>query len=135
MDSRQDGEAVAAFMQARAILHRHGGGFRRMLERSHAAERLNAELGEQNAQLLRENAALRARDSRPVLAAGRAGLATAPLAPGFRRWPLAVIGIITILACCGVFSVAAGLIAIAGVLSCAALMRSQPPVIPRSDPW
>jgi cation transport ATPase len=33
MDSHQDGEAVAAFIRARAILHRYGGGFRRMLER------------------------------------------------------------------------------------------------------
>src|SRR5260370_35057086 len=66
MDSHQDGEAVAAFMRVRAILGRHGGGFRRMLERSHEAERLNEELGKQNAQLLRDNTALRARDSRPA---------------------------------------------------------------------
>ena len=50
MDSHQDGEAVAAFMRVRAILLRHGGGFRRMLNRSHEAERLNEELGKQNAQ-------------------------------------------------------------------------------------
>src|SRR6266481_3453536 len=73
MDSHQDGEAVAAFMRVRAILQRHGGGFRRMLNRSHEAERLNDELGKQNAQLLRENTALRARDSRPAAAASSAG--------------------------------------------------------------
>src|SRR5215831_8053136 len=66
MDSDQDGEAIAAFMRVRAILHRHGGGFRRLLERSHEAERLNEDLGRQNAQLLSENSALRARDSRPA---------------------------------------------------------------------
>src|SRR5260370_35222998 len=69
MDSHQDGEAVAAFMRVRAILQRHGGGFRRMLNRSHEAERLNEELRKQNAQLLRENTPLRARDRRPAAAA------------------------------------------------------------------
>jgi hypothetical protein len=69
-----------------------------MLERSHEAERLNAELGEQNAQLLRENAALRARDSRPASAPGGRRLFTSPAVPGFRRWYTGVIAIIAILA-------------------------------------
>jgi hypothetical protein len=134
MDSRQDGEAVAAFMRARTILHRHGGGFRRMLERSHEAERLNAELGEQNAQLLRENAALRARNSRPVSAAGGRRLSSARAVPGLRHWHIAVIGIIAILAGCGVLGVPAALMAVAGVLSCAALTRSQAVTCQRSNP-
>jgi hypothetical protein len=126
MDSHQDGEAVAAFLRARAILHHHGGGFRRLLERSHEAERLNAELGEQNAQLLRENAALRARDSRPVSAAGGGRrLFNAPAVPHFRRWYIGIIAIIAILAGCGVLGVQAALMVIAGVLCCAALARSQ----------
>jgi hypothetical protein len=133
MDSRQDGEAVAAFMRARAILHHHGGGFRRMLERSHEAERLNAELGEQNTQLLRENAALRARDSRPVSAAGGRGLSTARVVPGFQHWHLAIIGLIAILAWCGVLSAPAALMAVAGVLSCAALTRSRAVIRQRSN--
>jgi hypothetical protein len=128
MDSRQDGEAVAAFMRARAILHHHGGGFRRMLERSHEAERLNAELGEQNTQLLRENAALRARDSRPVSAAGGRRLSTARAVPGFQHWHLAVIGLIAI-----VLSAPAALMAVAGVLSCAALTRSRAVIRQRSN--
>jgi hypothetical protein len=133
MDSHQDGEAVAAFMRARAILHRHGGCFRRMLERSHEAERLNAELGEQNAQLLRENAALRARDSRPVLAAGGSRLSTVPAVPGFRRWHIGAVAVIAILAGCGVLGVPAALMAVAGLLSCAALTRSQAVTRQRSN--
>jgi hypothetical protein len=134
MDSHQDGEAVAAFLRARAILHRHGGGFRGMLERSHEAERLNAELGEQNAQLLHENAALRARDSRPVSVAGGRRLYSASAVPGFLRlWCFGVITIMAILAGCGVLGVSAALMAIAGVLSCAALMRSQAVTRQRSN--
>ena len=135
MDSHQDGEAVAAFLRARAILHRHGGGFRRMLERSHEAERLNAELGEQNVQLLHENAALRARDSRPVSAAGGRTLSSpAAAVPGFRRWYISIIAILAILASCGVLGIPAALMAIAGVLSCAALTRSQAVTCQRSNP-
>jgi hypothetical protein len=132
MDSCQDGEAVAAFLRARAILHRHGGGFRRMLERSHQAERLNAELGEQNAQLLRENAALRARDGRPVSAGGDRKLFNAPAVPGF-RWHIGMVVIIAILASYGVLGVPAALMAVASVLSCAALTRSQAVARQRSN--
>ncbi len=133
MDSHQDGEAVAAFIRARAILRRYGGGFRRMLECSHEAERLNAELGEQNAQLLRENAALRARDSRPVSAAGGSRLSTVPAMPGPRRWHIGAAAVIAILAGCGVLGVPAALMAVAGLLSCAALTHSQAVTPQRSN--
>src|SRR5215470_16039087 len=101
MDSQQDGEAVAAFMQVRAILQRHGGGFRRLLERSHEAEHLNEELGRQNAQLLRENAALRARDSRPVppaaaAPAGARGMLSVSRMTSFRNWDVGVIVIVAV---------------------------------------
>src|SRR6516225_9130151 len=66
MDSSQEGEAIAAFLRVRELLRRHDAGFRRLLERCEEAEHLNEELGRQNALLLRENAALRARDSRPI---------------------------------------------------------------------
>jgi hypothetical protein len=135
MDSCQDGEAVAAFLRARAILQRHGGGFRRMLERSHEAERLNTELGEQNAQLLRENAALRARDSRLVSAAGGRRLFNAPAVPVFRRWHIGMIVIIAILASYGVLGIPAALMAVAGVLACAALTHAQAVTRQRSNTW
>src|SRR5713226_9724109 len=95
MDSTQDGEATAAFLRVRDILHRHNSGFRRLLERYQEAERLNAELGRQNAELLRENAALRARDSRPVAAAGRS-LSITPAAPGVRYWDIGLMVIIAV---------------------------------------
>jgi hypothetical protein len=131
MDSHQDGEAVAAFMQVRAILQRHGGGFRRMLNRSHEAERLNEELGKQNAQLLRENTALRARDSRPAAAApsdGARGPLVLPAIPTFRHWDIGLIGIIAISAGYGVLGVTASLTFTAATLICAAFAKWFSPI-------
>jgi hypothetical protein len=101
MDSNQDGEAVAAFMRVRDILQRHGSGFRRLLERSHEAEHLNEELGRQNARLLRENAALRARDSRPVPPTAAApartnGMLSVSGMTSFRNWDIGVIVIVAV---------------------------------------
>src|SRR5258708_16305370 len=131
MDSHQDGEAVAAFMRVRAILQRHGGGFRRMLNRSHEAERLNDELGKQNAQLLRENTALRARDSRPAAAAaggGGGGPLVLPAIPRFRNWDVPLIGIIAISAGYGLLGVTASLMLTAAILICAAFANWFSPI-------
>jgi hypothetical protein len=131
MDSHQDGEAVAAFMRVRAILQRHGGGFRRMLNRSHEAEQLNEELGKQNAQLLRENTALRARDSRPA-AAAPSGVAGRPLVlpviRGFRHWDIGLIGIIAISAGYGLLGVTVALTLTAAILICAAFANWFSPI-------
>src|SRR5215831_12397858 len=121
MDSDQDGEAIAAFMRVRAILQRHGGGFRRLLERSHEAERLNEELGKQNAQLLRENTALRARDSRPAPSPStdpRRRLAM-PTIPGSKHGDLGLIGIVVLSAGYGLLGITASLTLIAAILICA----------------
>ncbi len=130
MDSPQDGEAIAAFMRARAILHRHGGGFRRMLERSHEAERLNEELGKQNAQLLRENSALRARDSRPVSSPANdaRGPLAAPAIPEFRHWDIGLISIIGISTSYGLLGITASLTLIASILICAAFANWFSPI-------
>jgi hypothetical protein len=92
MDSSEDGEAVAAFLRVRDLLHRRGGTFRRMLERYEEAERLNENLGRQNTRLLRENAALRARYGRLVPAAALLGgarrLLSRPAVQGFRHWDI-----------------------------------------------
>jgi hypothetical protein len=131
MDSHQDGEAVAAFMRVRAILLRHGGGFRRMLNRSHEAEQLNEELGKQNAQLLRENTALRARDSRPAAAApsvGARGPLVLPAIQGFRHWDIGLIGIIAISAGYGLLGVTASLTLTAAILICAAFANWFSPI-------
>jgi hypothetical protein len=130
MDSHQDGEAVAAFMRVRAILARHGGGFRRMLERSHEAERLNEELGEQNAQLLSENTALRARDSRPAspppIDARRPFVI--PAIPGSRYWEVGFIGMITISTGYGLLGITTSLTLIAAILICAAFANWFSPI-------
>jgi hypothetical protein len=131
MDSHQDGEAVAAFMRVRAILQRHGGGFRRMLNRSHEAEQLNEELGKQNAQLLRENTALRARDSRPAAAASSVaarGPFVLPAIPGFRHWDIGLIAIIAVSAGYGVLGVTAALTLTAAILICAAFANWFSPI-------
>jgi hypothetical protein len=131
MDSHQDGEAVAAFMRVRAILQRHGGGFRRMLNRSHEAEQLNEELGKQNAQLVRENTALRARDSRPAAAApsgGARGPLVLPAIRGFRHWDIPLIGIIAISAGYGLLGVTAALTLTAAILICAAFANWFSPI-------
>jgi hypothetical protein len=129
MDSHQDGEAVAAFMQARAILRRHGGGFRRMLDRSHEAEQLNEELGRQNAQLLRENTALRARDSRPASAAPSIGAHRPfPTIPGSRHWDIGLIGTIAISAAYGLLGITSSLTLIAAILICAAFANWFSPI-------
>jgi hypothetical protein len=128
MDSHQDGEAVAAFMRVRDILRRHGGGFRRMLERSHEAERLNEELGKQNAQLLRENAALRARDSRPPSPSSARRPFVIPAIPGYRHWDMGVIGIIVISAGYGVLGIAPALALVAAILVCAAFTNWFSPI-------
>jgi hypothetical protein len=130
MDSNQDGEAVAAFLRVREILHRHGGGFRRLLERSHEAEQLNEELGRQNALLLRENAALRARDSRPVppAPAGSRGLLSMPGMTSFRNWDVGLIVIVTVWAGFGLLSATTALSLAAAVLICAAFTYWFSPV-------
>src|SRR5215470_17977034 len=131
MDSHQDGEAVAAFMRVRAILQRHGGGFRRMLNRSHEAERLNEELGKQNAQLLRENTALRARDSRPAAAAPSVvarGPFVLPAILRFRYWDIGLIGIIAVSAVYGLLGVTASLTLTAAILICAAFTNWFSPI-------
>ena len=135
MDSNQDGEAVAAFMRVRAILHRHGGGFRRLLERSHEAERLNDELGRQNAQLVRENAALRARDSRPASPRPTSrspinewGPLVMPAIPEFRHWDIGLIGIIVIATHYGLLSFTASLTLTATILISAAFAKWFSPI-------
>jgi hypothetical protein len=131
MDSHQDGEAVAAFMRVRAILLRHGGGFRRMLNRSHEAEQLNEELGKQNAQLLRENTTLRARDSRPAAATPSAvarGPFVLPAILRFRHWDIPLIGIIAISAGYGLLGVTASLTLTAAILICAAFANWFSPI-------
>jgi hypothetical protein len=131
MDSHQDGEAVAAFMRVRAILHRHSSGFRRILDRSHEAERLNEELGKQNAQLLRENTVLRARDSRPTSAAPSIG-ARGPLVmsaiPGSKYWDIGLIGAIALSAAYGLLGVVTSLTLIAAILICAAFANWFSPI-------
>ncbi|HSV21445.1 MAG TPA: hypothetical protein VLJ17_00290 [Xanthobacteraceae bacterium] len=122
MDSHQDGEAIAAFMRVRAILHRHGSGFRRMLERSHEAELLNEQLGLQNAQLLRENTALRARDSRPASPSpvnAKDSFRTRAM-PEFRHWDIGLVGVIAILAKYGLLGFTASFTLTAAVLISAA---------------
>jgi hypothetical protein len=131
MDSHQDGEAVAAFMRVRTILQRHGGGFRRMLNRSHEAEQLNEALGKQNAQLLRENTALRARDSRPAGAAPSViarGPFVLPAIRGFRHWDIGLIGIIAVSAGYGLLGVTASLTLTAAILICAAFANWFSPI-------
>jgi hypothetical protein len=122
MDSSHDGEAIAAFLRVRELLHRHGGNFRRLLERSHEAERLNSELGKQNAQLLQENAALRARDSRPIsiTATGSRWLFLVPAMPGFRHWDVGLIVIVAAWAAFGLLGATTALTLTAAVLICAA---------------
>lgn len=130
MDSHQDGEAMAAFMRVRAILRRHGGGFRRMLERSHEAERLNEELGRQNAQLIRENAALRARDSRPTSSSsgGVREPFAVPAIREFRHWDIGLIGIIVVLTNFGLLGFAASLALTAAILISAAFANWFSPI-------
>jgi hypothetical protein len=131
MDSHQDGEAIAAFMRVRTILRRHGGGFRRLLERSHEAEQLNEELGRQNAQLLRENAALRARDSRPASSPSRTddrGPFVMPAVPEFRHWDIGLIGIIAIATNYGLLGFTASLMLTAAILICAAFANWFSPI-------
>jgi len=130
MDSHQDGEATAAFMRVRAILHRHGSGFRRMLERIHEAERLNEQLGQQNAQLLRENTALRARDSRPGSPSpvNAKEPFRAPAMPEFRHWDIGLVGVIAILARYGLLDSTASLTLVAAVLISAAFANWFSPI-------
>src|SRR5215471_11531819 len=130
MDSHQDGEATAAFMRVRAILHKHGGGFRRLLERSHEAERLNEELGQQNAQLLTENSALRARDSRPAspFPTGAGGAIVMPATPEFRHWDVGLIAVIVILTNYGLLGFTASLMLTAAVLISAAFANWFSPI-------
>jgi hypothetical protein len=130
MDSNQDGEAVAAFMRVRDILHRHGSGFRRLLERSREAEQLNEELGRQNALLRRENAALRARDSRPISpppAVGR-GLLSMPGMTSFRNWDIGLIVIVAVWAGFGLLGITTALSLVAAVLVSAAFTYWFSPV-------
>jgi hypothetical protein len=126
MDSAQDGEAVAAFLRVRDILHRHDSGFRRLLERCREADRLNAELGRQNTELLHENAALRARDSRPPVAAAN-GLPSTPAASGFRHWDIGLIIIIAIWTAFGLLSAATAFALAAAVLIGAAFKHGFSP--------
>src|SRR5690242_12609438 len=129
MDSHQDGEAVAAFMRVRAILRRHGGGFRRMLERSHEAEQLNEELGRQNAQLLHENTALRARDSRPAPPpSGAHRPFIMPAIPGSRHWDIGFIGMIAVSTGYGFLGITTSLTLIAAILVCAAFANWFSPI-------
>jgi hypothetical protein len=131
MDSNQDGESVAAFMRVREILHRHGGGFRRLLERLREAEQRNEELGRQNAQLLRENAALRARDSRPVSPAPPAearGRVSMRGMTSFQNWDLGLIVIIAVWAGFGLLGATTALTLVAPVLVFAALTNWFSPV-------
>ena len=128
MDSHQDGEAVAAFMRVRDILRRHGGGFRRMLERSHEAERLNQELGKQNAQLLRENTALRARDSRPPPPTGARRPFVIPAVPTSKHWDIGFIGIIAISTAYGLLGVTVAFALTAAILICAAFTNWFSPI-------
>jgi hypothetical protein len=122
MDSGQDGEAIAAFMRVRELLHRHGSGFRRLLERSQEAERLNEELGRQNVQLLHENAALRARDSRPVSATaiGSRSLFFMTGKPASRHWDIGLVVIIAAWVAFGLLGATTALTLAAAVLICAA---------------
>jgi hypothetical protein len=124
MDSSQDGEAVAAFLRVRELLHRHGGSFRRMLERYEEAERTNDALGRQNAQLLRENMALRARDSRPIPSAtvlgGARRLLSRPSVQGFRHWDIGFMVVIAVWAAFGLLGAASAFTLGAAVLIFAA---------------
>jgi len=133
MDSNQDGEAVAAFMRVREILRRHGGGFRRLLERSHEAEYLNEELGRQNAQLLRENATLRARDSRPVppadaAPAGAPGMLSVAVMTSFRNWDVGIIVIVAVWAGFGLVGATTALSMVAIILIGAAFINWFSPI-------
>lgn len=127
MDSAQDGEAVAAFLRVRDILRHHDSGFRRLLERCREADRLNAELGRQNIELLHENAALRARDSRPPVAAGASGRRFTPAATGFRHLDIGLIIIIAIWTAFGLLGTATALALAAAVLICAAFTHGFSP--------
>jgi hypothetical protein len=128
MDSHQDGEAIAAFMRVREILRRHGGGFRRILERSHEAERLNQELGKQNAQLLRENAALRARDSRPPPPTGSRIPFVTPAMAGLLHWDIGFIGIIGLSTAYGLLGITTAFALSAAILICAAFTNWFSPI-------
>jgi hypothetical protein len=122
MDSSQEGEAVAAFLRVRGILRGRGSGFRRLLERCQEAERLNDELGRQNAELLRENAALRARDSRPIAAPAASASRAFSMrdAPGFRLWDVGFMFIIAVWAAFGLLGTTMAFTLSAAVLICAA---------------
>jgi hypothetical protein len=129
MDSNQDGESVAAFMRVRVLLHRHGSGFRRLLERLREAERRNDELGRQNALLVRENAALRARDSRPVSPAPAArGPAPRPGITSLQNWDIGLIVIIAVWTGFGLLGATTALSLVAAVLVCAAFTNWFSPV-------
>jgi hypothetical protein len=102
-----------------------------MLNRSHEAEQLNEELGKQNAQLLRENTALRARDSRPAAAApsvAARGPFVLPAIRGFRHWDIPLIGLIAISAGYGLLGVTAALTLTAAILICAAFANWFSPI-------
>jgi hypothetical protein len=129
MDSNQDGESVAAFRRVRELLHRHGSGFRRLLERLREAERRNDELGRQNALLLRENAALRARDSRPASPAPAArGPAPRPGITSLQNWDMGLIVIIAVWTGFGLLGIATALSLVAAVLVCAAFTNWFSPI-------
>src|SRR5215470_5249173 len=131
MDSNQDGEAVAAFMQVRTILRRHGGGFRRILERAHEADQLNQQLGQQNAQLLHENAVLRARDSRRTVSPSLTNAQdpfVSPAMPEFRHWDIGLVGVIVVLAIYGFLDFKAWLALTAAVLISAAFANWFSPI-------
>lgn len=140
MDSSQEGEAVAAFLRVRELLRRHDGGFRHLLERCEEAERLNEELGRQNAALLRENATLRARDSRPIpppstddrrlpFASGAFGIRRGGVwRRGFWHWDLGLMVIIAVWAAFGLLAAATAFALAAAVLICAAFIHWFSPV-------
>jgi hypothetical protein len=133
MDSNQDGEAVAAFLRVREILRRHGGGFRRLLERSHEAEHLNEELGRQNAQLLRENATLRSGDGRPVPPAAAAPadarwMLSMSAMTSLRNWDIGVIVIVAVWAGFGLVGATTALSMVAIILIGAAFTNWFSPI-------
>jgi hypothetical protein len=129
MDSSHEGEGVAAFLRVRGILRSRGSGFRQVLARCQEAERLNDELGRQNAQLLRENAALRARDSRPVAAPAASPRRAFPMgdAPGVRYWDVGFMIIIATWAAFGVLGTTTAFMLAAAVLICAAFANGFSP--------
>jgi hypothetical protein len=123
MDSSEDGEAVAAFLRVRDLLHRRGGTFRCMLERYDEAQRLNENLGRQNTQLLRENAALRARSRRVPAAAllgGARRLLSRPTVQEFRYWDIGFMVVIAVWAAIGLLGAASACALAAAVLIFAA---------------